>query len=118
MAIFEAAEKVKIRRAILIGTSTDEITELDAKLDLLTDAEAAEVRADLTAFAKVKYGTTRSKGGIKGSDFSLERERQQITNELRRTLNYQLLLTYNDPDSLSVFGISFGSQSATDEYSH
>ncbi len=98
---FTYDEKESVRRIVGgLGTTTVEVANLSDKLDALTDAQAVSVRADIIAFNKIKYGTVRVKGGGKGQDFDIARDRFFITNSVRQLLNYPIIASADDPNEI------------------
>jgi hypothetical protein len=97
---FTQIEQEAVRRMIRIGTSASEKAELAARLFDTNDAEADAIRADILSYDRIANGTVRVKGGIKGTDFSLERERLHLTNTMRQRLNYDLIAEATGPDDI------------------
>jgi hypothetical protein len=109
---FTELEQETIREIIGgIGTSTVEETELADKLAALNDAQADRTREDIVEYNKKRFGTTRVKGGIKGTDFNIERERLLITNRIRERLNYPRISEAIDSSDIGI--VSFRGASWT-----
>lgn len=100
--VFTDEEVEDVREIIGLGTSSSEQTELEDKLSALNDAQAAATRRDVTAFGNIRYGTTKVKGGIKGTDYNVERDRLEIANKIRRRLNYPTIASATDPNDIAL----------------
>lgn len=103
---FTQTEVEHVRRIVRMGTSVGENEELTEKLAALNDGQATTTREDIIAWNRIKYGTTKVKGGIKGTNYDMERERLFITNEMRLRLNYPLIASAADPDEIAMVSIS------------
>jgi hypothetical protein len=120
MAAFEDEEIESIRDICLLSTHSSVMSDLQAKLDLLNEAQAEGCRADIAAWNKVRYGTTKIDGGVKGTNFDIERDRLYITNRMRLRLTFEAVVGYAGADdfasiTLGLPGWSGGS--SKDEFS-
>jgi hypothetical protein len=105
---FTDDEVESIREIIGLGTSSAEATELDSKCSALNGAQVTRTKRDIARWDVIAYGTTRQRGGIKGNDFSLERDRLLITNRVRERMNYPQVESLDDPDSIGMVRLSLG----------
>src|SRR6267142_2272571 len=85
---FTEDETESIREIVGLGTSSSETSELDGKLSACNGAQVTRTKRDITKWDAIAYGTTKSKGGMKGTDFNIDRDRLLITNRVRVRLNY------------------------------
>lgn len=85
MAIFTDTEIENIRE--IVRYRSNQLADLQERLTELSEAGATATRADISAWNKIKFGTTAVLGGFKGTDFSIERDRTLITNRVRQRLN-------------------------------
>ena len=117
---FSDEEYEKIREICSISNNPGRITDLTARLDALNDAEVAATQADIERWKRIEYGTEKSKGGIKGTDFSTSRNRNHITNKVRSRLDYPKIDFADDPEAM-IYGTlpvpGWRSLDASDEYS-
>lgn len=117
---FTDAEVEYAREAARIPNSSDRIAVLVEKLDALNSAQVIAVQRDLDEWKLIEYGTESSKGGIKGTDYSAQRNRDYITNKLRERLDYPPLQSTIAPEDLAIFSmglINWAGGGEGDEYS-
>jgi hypothetical protein len=102
-----------IREICKLANTPGNQSSLVEKLDARNAAEVAACLRDIDKWKSVEYGDTETRGGIKGTIFSLGSERAQIRTKMRERLDYPALPESIDSDSLGVFSIgipsSFGS---------
>lgn len=117
---FTDAEVEYVREICRLPNTADRIAVLVGKLDSVNAAQIIAVQRDIEQWKRIEYGTEKSKGGIKGTDFDTDRNRGYITTKMRERLNYPPLpeLSY-DPNAIGIFSMGFPSwlDSATDEFS-
>lgn len=114
-----------VREICRVPNADDRIAILVGKLDALNAAQVIAVQRDISEWQDIEYGTEKSKGGIKGTDYSTDRNRNYITYKMRERLGYPELPGTNPIDNamggdgMSLFGIGFPSYLGTegDEYS-
>lgn len=119
---FSDTEVEYVREICHISNKSDFIASLAQKLDALNAAQVTATQRDISKWEAIEYGTERSKGGIKGTDYSTERNRDQITNKVRERLGYDPLPSTSGTDnSLGILSVGFPSWiggCSTDEYSN
>lgn len=102
-----------VREIVRIPNNSGNWADLSSRLNVnLNDAQATFTRSDITAWNKIKYGTTKSRGGIKGTDFDIERDRMLITNRVRERLHYATLAMPTDERDLTTLTLRMPSWSA------
>jgi hypothetical protein len=116
---FTDTEVEYIREICRIPRTSDNISILVGKLDDLNAAEKLATQRDIAQFQSIEYGTEKSKGGIKGTDYDTERNRQYIRNKVRERLDYELLADAIGANEIGLFSIQMPSYfgSSDDEYS-
>lgn len=114
-------EEVEYSREIIrVANTTSNQAELVNKLDSLNAAQVIACQRDIEKWKSIEYGTEKSKGGIKGTDYSTERNRFHIRNKYRERLGYDPLPEPLEIGEMGLFSMgisSFGSGSTEDEYS-
>jgi hypothetical protein len=86
-----------VREMTRLPKTEDNIATLISKLDALNAAEVLATQRDIDKWQSIEYGTEKSKGGIKGTDYDTERNRQYIRNKVRDRLGLDRL-----PDPLGL----------------
>lgn len=108
-----------IREMCRLSNTASRKTDLKNRLDGLNAAEVGATQRDIEKWKGTEYGTEKSQGGIRGTDFSAERNRNFITNKVRERLDYPPIDTTFDSNSLAAFTMMLPSWSGTgsDEFS-
>jgi hypothetical protein len=118
--LFQDSEVEYVREICRIPNTADRVATLVDKLDLLNSAQVIATQRDIEQWKRIEFGTEKSKGGIKGTDFDTERNRNHITNKVRDRLGYAALPYTDNENALSILTINqptwFGS-TVEDEYS-
>lgn len=78
-----------IREMCYLGT--DQLTDLTDRLTNLGDAQQAACERDILEWTKNKFGTVRVHGGIKGTQYNIQEDRDLITDRMRLRLGYPKL---------------------------
>lgn len=76
-------EKESIREILQLNLTQANEDFIDATLATFNDAHKTAITADIAQWADVQYGTTKTKGGQRGTDYDTNRERLYITNRMR-----------------------------------
>jgi hypothetical protein len=112
-------EEVEYVREMAKRPNTDSVVaEIVAKLDTFSAALVIATQRDIEAWKRIEYGTEKSKGGIKGTDYDVERNRRYITDKIRERLALPALPQTLGPNDMGIisFGIgSFGTAEETDD---
>lgn len=120
--LFTDEEVEYVREMARIANTDSNISTLVSRLDALNAAQVTATQRDIEEWKLIEYGDEKSKGGIKGTDYSKERNRTVIRDKVRMRLGYPELPAAIGAGDMGVFGMfinSLGSGSATeDEYSH
>jgi hypothetical protein len=108
-----------VREICHIPNTSDNTAVLIGKLDALNAAQVTATQRDIEKWKLIEYGTEKSKGGIKGTDYSTDRNRNYITNKLRERLSYDPIAGTIGPEDLAAFSLSFPNYAgyAGDEFS-
>jgi hypothetical protein len=110
--LFNDSDVEYVREICRIPNTADRVSILVGKLDVLNSAQVIAVQRDVEQWKRIEYGTEKSKGGIKGTDYSTDRNRDYITNKMRERLDYPPLPGIADTkDGLGILSIglpSFG----------
>jgi hypothetical protein len=113
-------EEVEYAREICrLANTSSNISMLIEKLDVLTPGQVLAAQRDIEQWKRIEYGTEKSKGGIKGTDYDTERNRFYIRNKFRERIDLPALPEGLSADQIGFFGVNlpgwFGT--AEDEYS-
>jgi hypothetical protein len=107
---FSDSEFEYVREICHISSKSDLVSVLSGKLNALNAAQVISVQRDIDEWKKIEYGTEKSKGGIKGTDYDKERNRNQITNKMRERLDYPALpSTSTDSSGIGYLAIGLPS---------
>lgn len=120
MATFDESEIESIREIIQVNTNANTLQDLSSRLTALNEAQADACRKDIGSWNKIADGTVKSRGGIKGTDFDIERDRLHITNKMRLRLNYPRISGNIDRGEMGVGwmkGTSWAGGLIEDEFS-
>lgn len=85
---FTDGEVEYVREIVRLSNAPDSVAILVARLDTLNAAQVIATQRDIDQWTRIEYGTEKSKGGIKGTDYDTERNRQYIRNKVRERLGY------------------------------
>jgi hypothetical protein len=118
-SLFSDEEVEYVREISRLANTTSNTAMMVGKLDALNSAQVIAVQRDIEQWKRIEYGTEKSKGGIKGTDYDTERNRQYIRNKMRERLDLPALPDPIGADSIGFFGVNlpgwFGT--ASDEFS-
>jgi hypothetical protein len=103
---FTDAEVETVREIVDLPSSS--LSELAAKLAVLNTAGENATRADIAQWSKIRYGGTRVQGGIKGTDYDIERDRTILANKVRRRLNMELLPQTLGSNDIGIVSLNIG----------
>lgn len=103
MPTWTDSEKESIREILQIPFNTSNLNFIEAGLLLFNDAHKSAITADITAWADVQYGTTKTKGGQRGTDYDTDRERLYITNRMRARFDMKPLADTVSSDAIYGF---------------
>jgi hypothetical protein len=90
--------------AKVVNTPANEAILIE-KLNPLNAAQVSACQRDIEKWKSVEYGDTSTKGGIKGTVFSLDSERAQIRTKMRERLNYPALPESIGSDGFGILSI-------------
>jgi len=77
-----------IREICQVPNKSDLIVDLITRCNALNPAQVTACQRDIEKYKATEYGTEKSKGGIKGTDYDAERNRCQITAKMRQRLGF------------------------------
>jgi hypothetical protein len=77
-----------IREIAVLANTSDNQASLIGRLDAFNSAQVNATQRDIEKWKAIEYGTEKSKGGIKGTDYDTQRNRDFITDKMRDRLNY------------------------------
>lgn len=80
-----------MREIIRVPGTPANLETLVTKLDALNAAQVIATQRDIEQWKRIEYGTEKSKGGIKGTDYDSERNRTHIRDKVRQRLDYPAL---------------------------
>jgi hypothetical protein len=119
---FTDVEVEYVREIAHLPNRSDAVAALVQKLDVLNSAQVVAVQRDIAKWEAIEYGTEKSKGGIKGTDYDVQRNRDQITDKMRSRLDYPALpSSTSNPDAFGYFALgtpSWMEGGDADEYSY
>lgn len=113
---FTETEAEYVREICRLTNSTSWVADIAAKLAGLNDGQASAARRDIAQWQAIEYGTTKTRGGLRGADYDTDRDRLLITNRMRMRLAYPPLGDTLSRDAIYGFRMSIpGSFEYTDD---
>lgn len=105
---FTDEEYEEVIEICLLEYTDENYAMVKSRMDAFTDARAQSVRRDIAQWRAVKYGTTKTRGGIKGTDFDIERDRMRITNLVRPKIGLRRLPSQLGDNEIGFLRVRIG----------
>lgn len=121
MPLLLDTDQIEVIREIC-DLDTSELTDLTDRLTSLGEAQQSACEKDIRQWIAIQYGMVRVSGGMKGTEYNIEFDRDLITDRMRKRLGYPRLTSTNHiaPGDIGSFVLGlpgWAGSPCTDEHS-
>jgi len=100
--IFDANEVDKVREIIRFKGTGTQLAQVQSMCEALSLAHRQSVRAFIETWDRTGDSTEKMRGGVKGLDHDVERNRLWVTNQVRILLGLDELITEAERETFST----------------